>query len=130
MANLNDWLKEEVIEKLEELKGEGYSCYPSDLSFRLFETANVDGSYTYSRHDAMDWIKEYFDDLGEVYEEIQEELGEVKNPFENPEVFQVQVILFKAGDILYESETFSNLEDETEFTDRLLDTIIAELKKA
>lgn len=129
MSSLNDWLREQVIEKLGELRGEGYSCYPSDLSFRLFETANADGSYTCNAYKAKQWIKRYFDDLGEIYEEMQKE-WEVKNPFINPEVFQLQVILFKAGDVLYKSKTFSELEfDEVEFTDELLNTIIKELKE-
>lgn len=91
----NNKIKNEVIEKLiEELENykdtEVYAC---DLAYTLFESYNYDATITYSTYDAINWIKNNFDDLGEIVEEIQANGLEVPNVFDRPELFMVVIYL-------------------------------------
>lgn len=93
MDSLRNWIINAMIEKLEEM--EGQEVYGCDLGYTIFEEANVNGSYTCNAYRAMEWIKEYFSDLGEIVEYIKDNLGEnsVPNVFDKPEPFQVVIML-------------------------------------
>lgn len=58
----NNTIKNEVaqdlIDKLS--NNEGREVYGADLAFTLFEGYNADGSVTYSRYKAQEWIKAHF----------------------------------------------------------------------
>lgn len=99
-----------IIDKLYDYEGETvYSC---DLAYTLFESENMDGSFTYSSYDAKEWIKKYFDDIGEVWEELEFEFGsdflKDYNLFNNPEKFMVLIILESASYILGQCEFLEN----------------------
>lgn len=82
---------------------EGYDGNVSDIAFDLFACENASGSITYSAWRATEWIKDHFEDLGDVVEEVQNE-GDIKlNPFSNPEAFQVQVVLYLAEQLVDQS---------------------------
>ena len=91
----NNKIKNEVIEKLiEEMENykdtEVYAC---DLAYTLLEEYNIDGTITYSTYEAKKWIKNNFDDLGEIVEERQANGLEVPNIFDRPEAFMVTIYL-------------------------------------
>jgi hypothetical protein len=56
---------------------------------------NCNGSYTCDAQEAKEFIKDYFEDIGEVVESIEFNLGKgsVCNCFNEPEKFQVQIML-------------------------------------
>lgn len=103
---------ERMIDALEGM--EGRDGYVSDLAFALFEAENIDGSMTYSTYKAEQWITEHFHDLADVVEEIQDEWGITPNPFNNPEKFMVQVALYLAESLVYESDYLLRERDETD----------------
>ena len=103
---------ERMIDALEGM--EGRDGYVSDLAFTLFEAENIDGSMTYSTYKAEQWITEHFHDLADVVEEIQDEWGITPNPFNNPEKFMVQVALYLAESLVYESDYLLRERDETD----------------
>ena len=126
--NLNTWLIDEIIEKLEECKGYPKKENMYDLAFDLFQSENVDGSYYCSRYQANEWIKENFDDLGDIIDEYEFCYGDSPaNPFSEPEKFQVQIVIFQAQTILQSLE--SDYEDDFLLDDETIDSLIKALRE-
>ena len=106
---------ERIIDKLDEYKDcEIYGC---DLSYTLFEGENVDGTFTYNTYEAKQWIKSYYDDIGEVWEELQfnfdKEYLMQFNMFDNPEKFMVLIILESASYLISRCKLISDNWDNT-----------------
>ena len=115
METLNA-LERDVLERMiDALEGiEGRDGYVSDLAFTLFEAENTNGSMTYSTYKAEQWIAAHFHDLADVVEDIAVDWGITPNPFSNPEVFMVQVVLFLAEQLVYTSDYLRRGRDEEE----------------
>ena len=111
----NNKIKNEVIDKLiEELENyrdtEHYGC---DLAYDLFEGYNVDGTITYSACKAYEWVKNNFDDLDEIVEEIQANGLKIPNVFDNPENFMVVIYLEVASYVMGQCDFISDNWDST-----------------
>ena len=114
-CNLNDLEKDvlsRMIDNLDDL--EGRDGYVSDLAFTLFEAENINGSMTYSTYKAEQWIAEHFHDLADVVEDMAADWDITPNPFSNPEKFMVQVVLYLAEQLVYESAYLRRGRDEEE----------------
>lgn len=96
LLEMKDLLKD-LLEEYED-----QSVYGCDLGYTLLERYNVDGTYTYSTSEAEKWIKQNFEDIGEIYEELEFQIGaeSIPNPFKNPEAFQVCIMLEEATGML------------------------------
>lgn len=130
MTTLKNWMIGEMEMELSNMIGN--TTYGCDLGYGIFETANVDGSYTYSTHKAKEWIREYFDELGDVVEEIQFNLGEnsVANCFNEPEKFMVQIMLESSSSLIAQCKTVEeNWNNEIELTEETIKQIIEELRE-
>lgn len=115
MKTLNA-LERDVLERMiDALEGmEGRDGYVSDLAFTLFESENIDGTMTYSTYKAEQWIAAHFHDLADVVEDIAVDWGVTPNPFSNPEVFMLQVVLFLAESLVYKSDYLRRGRDDEE----------------
>ena len=71
MTDLEKWVLKEMVEHLKDM--EGRTIYPCDLAFQIFESENCTGSYTCSAYESTQWIKEYFEDLGDAVEDYKNE---------------------------------------------------------
>ena len=114
-CNLNDLEKDvlsRMIDNLDDL--EGRDGYVSDLAFTLFEAENINGSMTYSTYKAEQWIAEHFHDLADVVEDMAADWDITPNPFSNPEKFMVQVVIYLAEQLVYESAYLRRGRDEEE----------------
>lgn len=107
---LKNWTIEAIMAELEEL--EGQEVYGADLGYKVFERYNVDGSYTYSTNEAIKWIGEFFSEIGDVTDNLEEEGLEYPNPFKEPETFQLVVMLNVASEILGQCETVTAFWDD------------------
>ena len=103
---------ERMIDALDNI--EGCDGYVSDLAFTLFEGENLDGTMTYSTYKAEEWIAAHIHDLADVVEDIVVDWGITPNPFSNPEEFMLQVVLFLAESLVYESDYLRRGRDEEE----------------
>lgn len=113
--NLNKLEKDvlsRMIDNLDDL--EGRDGYVSELVFTLFEAENINGSMTYSTYKAEQWIAEHFHDLGDVVEDMAADWDITPNPFSNPEKFMVQVAIYIAEELVYESDYLRRGRDEEE----------------
>lgn len=97
---LKNYMLHEIYQQLDEYEGQSQYC--CDLGYYLFEGANYDCTYTYSTYQAKEWIKEHWDDIGEVVEELKFSLGaeSIPNVFDYPEKFMVVIMLELASYML------------------------------
>jgi len=127
MKTLRNYIIDETIYNLKEREGE--TVYACDLAYTVFESANVDGSYTYSTYKATQWVKKYFDSLGEIVDELKSNGMDAPNPFDEPEKFQVCILLEGAQYLLSQCETIDeNWNDEIELTPKTIRKICKELR--
>ena len=126
MNELEKWVLQEMVEHLEDL--EGQIVYGCDLAFTLFEGENNTGSYTCNAYESRQWIKEYWDYLGEVVKEYEFNYGEVPiSPFVSEETFQLQIIIFLASSLVTESDYIEeHWNEEIELTSDIIEKIAAE----
>lgn len=120
---------EDLINHLDGYKGA--TVYGCDLAFTLFEGYNVDGSVTYSRYKAQEWIKAHFDELGEIVEDMRDnwEYEAGADIFDNPEKFMTSCYLWVASEICGQLDSVNEIwDDETELTADLIDKITKELE--
>lgn len=96
-------------ERLSDYKDQSF--YGCDLAYTLFEGENANGSYTFSAWKATQWIKKNFDDLGEIVENMEFNGLSVANPFNEPEKFQVQILLETADGIMGNLPTIEENRD-------------------
>ena len=104
----NNSIKNKVIEELQEkLKEyEDTKSYGCDLAYTLFESYNVDGTITYNRYRAEMWIKNNWDNFGEILEDLRFQFDSdyfkdiVLNIWDNPEKFMVIIYLEVANYLL------------------------------
>ena len=112
LNNLEKDVLECMIDHLDDL--EGRDGYVSELAFTLFEAENIDGSMTYDTYKAELWIAAHFHDLADVVEDMAADWDITLNPFNNPEAFMVQVVIYIAEQLVYESAYLQRGRDEEE----------------
>ena len=125
-----NWITDAMIDEIKEL--EGIEIYGADLGYRVFERANIDGSYTCNAWKAEQWIKKYFSDLGEIVEEIKNNLGaeSVPNVFDSPEIFQVVIMLECSQYLISQCELVDeHWNDEIELTPKNIRIICQQLRE-
>ena len=125
MLKLEKFVKEEIEIRLKDLAGN--NVYLEELGYGLFENENINGTYSYNRYDSIQWIKDYFEELDEVIEEYEYELGySVPNPFGEPEKFQLIIILYISNKLVYNALCNTDLDiySEVELTKDIINTIL------
>ena len=125
-TNLEKWVLSEMATHIRYWEGEEREVCLGDLAFELFDNENATGSYDCSSYRATQWAAEYFEELCEVVEDMKNEWDSVATPFDDPEGFQVQVVLFLANRLMWESSTLQEAdgaEIEVTLTDELLERI-------
>ena len=128
MLRLEKFVKKEIESRLNE--SEYDEIYLGDLSFKLFESEYSCKSYYCSSYRAINWIKEYFEELSEVVEEYEEEFGSsVPNPFTEPEKFQLTIITYLADKILLKAiyNAGLDIDERVELTSKVINDIIEAL---
>lgn len=121
---IKEFVADVLMDKLDEY--EGNSSYGCDLAYDLLQQYNVDGSYTYSTYEAKQWVASCFDELGNIVNDMTEEGLAPCNVFDNPEAFQVQIMLYVAGGLLGQCNTVMAFWDEEQ---ELTEEIIAKIKE-
>ena len=124
MATIKEFVADVLMDKLDEY--EGTSSYGADLAYHLLQQYNADGSYTYSTYEAKKWVQEYFDELADIVNDMTEEDLAPCNVFDNPEAFQVQIMLYVASGLLGQCDTITAFWDEEQ---ELTEEIIAKIKE-
>lgn len=124
-----EYVKDFIVDNLPEYEGkEVYAC---DLAYTITEGINADGSATYSRQKAVDYIKEWFDEAAEVYQYQVENYGQAsQNPFENPEAWMVCMIIEGVSAVFSQCTVIDdNWNNEIELTEEIIKTILEEVQE-
>lgn len=122
MKDFNEFCKEYIREKLEEM--EGVTCYVCELAYTLAESDNINGTMTYSTKTAIDYICEWWYDCAEFsdYEEVN--FGKRSNPFEKPEAFMACMVIEGINSILAQCPIIDeNWNNEIELTPEVIEAI-------
>lgn len=128
LNKLELYVKDLLLDELENYRGN--TIYGCDAWYELLEGYNVDGTITYSTYKAKEWLKEYFDDLGEVVEDYHANTGELLNPFENVERFMVIVVMEVAYKLLIKTKfAYDNWDEEVMLDEKTIKTITSELNE-
>lgn len=124
-----EYVKDFIVDNLPEY--EGKKVYACDLAYTITEGINADGSATYSRQKAVDYIKEWFDEAAEVYRYQVENYGQAsQNPFENPEAWMVCMIIEGVSAVFSQCTVIDdNWNNEIELTEEIIKTILEEVQE-
>ena len=127
---IKDFVKDIILDELDCYKGlEVRGC---DLAYQLLESYRVDGVYFYNNYKATEFIKENFEDFGEIVEEIKFQTydGYLPNVFENPDRFCMLCFLEVASYLLCSCKFVeSNWNNDFVIVDGAISTIKNELKE-
>ncbi|MBO5970756.1 MAG: hypothetical protein J6S14_19960 [Clostridia bacterium] len=110
---------------------EDQEVYPCDLGYKLTETMNANGSCTYSRKLALDYIAEWIDEAADYWDYEEENFGEHRiNPFSNPEGYMVCMVIEGVCSLLAQCSTIDeSWNDCIELTPETIEKIKAEVKE-
>lgn len=118
-----------LIENLENY--EDVKVYGSELHYTL-----LDGSITYNTYEASMWIKNYWDEIGDILEDIDFELGSdytskvALDMFRNPKRAVVAIVFEVASDIISDLDFCKEYwNDEVILTDKNIKIIKKELEE-
>ena len=115
--------KEKINNELENY--EGQTVYACDLGWLLTEDINANGSFTYSRELAEDYLKEWWDDASDYWDYEKMNFGEhPHNPFEDAEGYLVCMVIDGVNGLLSKCPLIDdNWNDEIELTDDVVSTL-------
>lgn len=128
MSKIVEEIKGFIIDKLEDMEGSEY--YLCDIGMELSESENCNGSWYCSSFEVKQAIKENWNLCGDFFEYYKSEFGmSSENPFENPELFHCQMMIFAV------SNSFNYALNKTDFSDmwnekiEITEEFVNEIKK-
>lgn len=130
MDTLKNFVIDAMIDELNEM--EDREIYGADLGYEIFSEANCNGSYTCDAQESIDWIGKYFSEIGDVVESIEFNLGKgsVCNCFNEPEKFQVQIMLEVSSYLCNQCALVNvNWNNEIKLTEKNIKLITSRLEK-
>lgn len=122
--NILDYAIDYIMDNLPDY--EGNNVCGAELADLLMQGPRADGSLTYSTAEAIEWVKQYFDDLGDVVEELKYSVGAdyIPNVFINPELFMVICIEEVVSRVLSKCEYIdTNWDNDFELTQEIINAI-------
>lgn len=134
---IKEFVKGEIIDRLEELKGFNENKCIDDLSYSLFESENVNGAYFCNNYTAKKWVNKNFEYIGEIAEEIKFQFDSdyankiLLDIFDNPDRLIVVIVLEVASYLISRCETAEKYWNEniTTLTDDILNNLIEEINE-
>lgn len=91
MKTFIDYCKQYIYDHIDDYRGQ--KVYPCDLGFTLTEGPNCDGTLTYSREEAKNYLREWWDEADDYFDYAKGNFGMVQNPFEHPEAYMVCMVI-------------------------------------
>ena len=92
MEDFITYCKSYIADNIDEHEGE--EVYLCDFGFELTEYPNCNGTLTFNREKAMDYLREWWWDAADYFEYETDNFGEnLHNPFDNPEAYMVCMVI-------------------------------------
>lgn len=95
---LYEQVKEFIIDEIENY--EGCCEYGCDVAYLVIGGINANGTVEFSTKGTIAKIADNYEEYGSIFEYMQDNFGDVVNPFDSPERFDVQAYDIIAGQIL------------------------------
>ena len=129
LKSYKEYVKSFIIDRLEDHEDNTF-CDGYELANSMTESINIDGSATYSTYKAKQYIKEWFEEVGEFIEDYKANFGEAPhhNPFESPELFHCLMVIVGVEKMLSNLEEADKMQEEFTLTSELIKCIIEELE--
>lgn len=131
MESFIDYCKNYVLEHIDEY--EGQEVYLCDLGFTLTEGPNCDGTLTYSIHDAIEYLREWWYEASDYFQYEKDNFGTPRNPFENPEAYMVCMVIEGVRALIDDAVDTLGMNDqwndEVELTADLIEKIKGAVKE-
>ena len=123
MKTLLQYCKDYIIDHIDDYVGD--LIYACDFSMTLTESANIDGSLTYSTKEAKDYLREWWQNCSAYWEYEKSNFGQnLHNPFDNPEAYMVCMVIEGCGTILSRCPVIDeNWNNKIEFTEEIIQQI-------
>lgn len=103
----------------------GTEIYMCELGYELTKKIYINKTATFSRSKAKDYIKEWFDEVVNVYDNYGKATC---NPFDNPEIWMAYMIIKGVGSLINQCECVDELwGDKVELTTEITDKICREI---
>lgn len=104
---------------------EGQRVYTSDLGWIVTEGPNADGTLTYSRELAKDYLREWWYEASDYFQYEKDNFGTPQNPFENPEAYMVCMVIEGCRSLIDNALNTLDVDwnDEIELTADLIEKI-------
>lgn len=124
MKDFITYCKEYIAENLPE--HEGNKEYLCDLGYSVTDGPNMDGTLTYNRAEAQEYLKEWWNEAADYFDYEKDNFGTTQNPFENPETYMVCMVIQGVNSLISQACSVLNLDwdDKVELTADLIEEII------
>lgn len=100
-----------------------------DLAFDLTQGPNANGSLTYSRSNAIEYLKEWWYDAADYFDYEKSNFGEAQNPFDNPEAYMVCMVIEGVRSLIDQTTPIQKAWNErVELTGETINQILNEVK--
>jgi hypothetical protein len=128
LESYQEYCVEYVLNRLEEFEGSHFND-SFELSQSITEHDNASGSFTYSTYNAQQYIKAWFDSVGEFLESYESEFGESlqANPFSESEKFHAIMVIVGIEKMLSNLKAIPS--ESFTLTKELIESIKQELSK-
>lgn len=128
MKEFTDYCRDFIIDNINDYKGE--KVYGCDLYFTLCEGINANGTATFSRQLAKEYICKWWDDASDFSDHEKFNFGERSNPFENPEAFMVKMVIEGVDSLLSQCQfIYDNWNDEIILTEEVINSITSDIEE-
>lgn len=127
ITDFETYCKDYIKDHISDYVGNDY--YMCDLGSEITEAPNCDGTLTYSRALAKDYIREWWDEAAEYWDYEKLNFGENShNPFDNPEAYMVCMVIEGVQSLLSQcTEVNEQWNEEVELTQDLADSICEQI---
>lgn len=124
MTDFITYCKDYVADHLCNFEGRNVDTY--DLSIDITNGPNMDGTLTYSREEARDYLRAWWDEAGDYYEWEKSNFGEGRNPFDDPEGYMVCMVIEGVRTLIDQAlaELNESEDDRIELTPERIERII------
>jgi hypothetical protein len=128
LENFKEYCREYITERLDEYENDEFGDV-YELANALTEYDNSNGSFTYSTYYAKEYIKKWYDSVGEFLEEYELSYGESlqTNAFAEPEKFHAIMVIIGIENML--SNLNSIPQESFTLTNELIESIKKELSE-
>lgn len=111
MEDFITYCKQYIYDHIDDYRGQ--HIYLCDLGWTITEGPNMDGSLTYSRADAMDYLREWWAESADYFDYEKSQFGDhLHNPFDNPEAYMVCMVIEGVRQLIDDAIWKLGLEDE------------------